>query len=444
MAAKNQRESGNRSRRHDHGYGKAVSRSRWMGKMAVSMALVLTAVTVLAGGCGKDGQGAQGKEITISTFDGNPYAPEEFAKVVEQFQEDHPGVTVEVQHAPNDNKALLQSRVNSGEIPDVFAVEAGSFAEMYYEYAYDWSEDTDILELFHETAVDRGRDGEGRVMALPWFYENMGMLYNKDCFEKAGITKLPVNVQELEEACKKLEEKGITAFALGGKETWVLSQLASHFILDKSLDGEGTNEALLKGDLTIAGLPHMDNLFKLLDLAVAYGPDKPLEIDWETSENMFANGEAAMIQMGDWCQATLDSFNPDARVGFLPMPVGDTEEETTVLSSGNWVLIVNKDSQNLELAKEYLVYILTSQKGVEWICNHVGLVPCAKTDTQVQGMLANDAKTYIEAGRTNGWLHTIAPATYSETCGACIQAYMTGGMTKDEVIQSLQEIWDAQ
>lgn len=415
--------------------------------VAVFVASVM-AGTLLLTACGSSdtggGESKDGETITLSTFDANPYAPEEFEEMVSKFEEAHPGVEVEIQHAANDSKTLLQSRVNSGDIPDVFAVQSGSVAEMYYEYAYDWTEDEEVLEKFNEDALARGTDENGSVKALPWFYENMGMLYNKDCFEKAGITELPVNMDELETACEKLEAAGITPFALGAKEVWVLSQMASHFIIDKSLDGDGTNEALLSGELTFDELPHFQNVFKLLDLAVEYGPDKPLEIDWETSENMFANGEAAMIQMGDWCQPTLDSFNPDAQVAFLPMPVGDTEDETTVLSASNWVLMVNKDSENLELAKEYLVYILTSEEGVDWICNDMKLVPCAKTDKEVNAMLANDAKTYIDAGRTNGWLHTIAPAEYNEVCGAYLQAYMTGGMTKEEVTQGFQDLWDAE
>lgn len=423
-----------------------------MRKKALAILLSVVMAMSLMTACGKaDTKGEVTKEaagagetITINTFDANPYAPEEFADMVAKFEAEHPGVLVEVQHAANDSKTLLQSRVNSGDIPDVFAVQSGSVADMYYEYAYDWSNDAEILKLFNEDALDRGRDADGAVKALPWFYENMGMLYNKDCFEKAGITELPVNVQELEEVCKKLDAAGITPFALGAKEVWILAQMTSHFILDKSLDGMGTNEALLNGDLTFAELPNFQNVFKLLDLAVEYGPGKPLEIDWEVSENMFANGEAAMIQMGDWCQPTLDSFNPDARTAFLPMPVGEAAEDTTVLSASNWVLMINKDSENLEIAKEYLVYILTSEEGLNWICDDMRLVPCAKTDKEVNAMLANDAKTYIEAGKTNGWLHTIAPAAYAEVCGSYIQAYMTGDMTKEEVTQGFQELWDAE
>ena len=115
-----------------------------------------------------------------------------------------------------------------------------------------------------------------------------------------------------------LKDAGITPFALASKETWVLGQVATHFMIDKDKTAAETVDAIKSGETSFADMPNWENLYKFLDLAVEYGPDKPLEVDWETSENMLANGEAAMIHMGDWCQSTLDSFNPDANLAFLP------------------------------------------------------------------------------------------------------------------------------
>lgn len=382
-------------------------------------------------------------EVVLSVFDAHAYGLDEYAEMVAAFEESHPGVKIEVQHAANDSNTLLQARVNSGEVPDVFDVESGTSAKMYYDYAYVWTGDTEVTDLFQPDALETGRDDDGEIKSLPWTYENMGILYNKDCFEKAGIETLPATMDELEEACKKLSDAGITAFAIPAKETWVLGQLATHFMMDKSLDASGTTEALISGEKQFADLPNWQNFFRFLDLALEYGPDKPLEVDWETSENMLANGEAAMIHMGDWCQSTLDSFNPDANLGFLPCPVSDNPEDCTLLSSCNWTYIVNKDSENLDLAKEYCEYILTSDMGQYWMCEGVGAVPGVKTDKEVKGKLANDAKTYIADGKTNGWIHTIAPTSYADVCGPYIQAYMLGDMSADEVTQLFQEFWTA-
>lgn len=424
--------------------------------LAVLMTAALAASCLTACG-GNDGGGSDeaksetkkeskdsGEEITLKVFDAHAYGLDEYAEMAKKFEESHPGVKIEVQHAANDSNTLLQSRINSGDIPDVFDVESGTSAQKYYEYAYDWTDDKEVLDKFNEAALETGKDADGNIMSLPWTYENMGMIYNKDLFEKAGITELPKTMDELEAACEKLDAAGITAFALAAKETWVLQQLSTHYMMDKSLDAKGVVEKLNSGDMTFKDLKNFQNVFRLLDLAVKYGPDKPLEVDWETSENMLANGEAAIIHMGDWCQSTLDSFNPDANLGFLPCPVSDNAEDVTLLSSCNWTYLVNKDSENLELAKEYLEYILTSEEGQKWMCDGVGAVPGAKTDMDVKGALANDASAYVEEGKTNGWIHTIEPNGYADIVGPALQAYMTGDMTAEQVTEEFQNGWVVQ
>lgn len=166
-------------------------------------------------------EGSEG-EVTLQVFDAHAYGLDEYAEMAKKFEEEHPGVKIEVQHAANDSNTLLQSRINSGDIPDVFDVESGTSAQKYYEYAYDWSDDKEVLDKFKETALETGKDADGKIMSLPWTYENMGLIYNKDLFEKAGITELPATMDELEAACEKLDAEGITAFALPAKETWVL------------------------------------------------------------------------------------------------------------------------------------------------------------------------------------------------------------------------------
>lgn len=128
-------------------------------------------------------------------------------------------------------------------------------------------------------------------------------------------------------------------------------------------------------------------------------------------------------------------------LAFLPFPVGAGEDDATVLSSCNWTYIVNKDSKNLDLAKEYCEFILTSEEGQKWMAEGVGAVPGAKSDMEVTGALANDAKTYIDAGKTNGWIHTIAPGSYADECGPYLQSYMLGDMSADEVTQLFQDFW---
>ncbi|MEG3073904.1 MAG: extracellular solute-binding protein [Ruthenibacterium sp.] len=426
-------------------------------KMEKSLAIVLSAGMALTmfAGCGGSpkttstapaasaSKAGTEEQITLSVFDAHAYGLDEYAAMVKEFEAAHPNIKVEVQHAANDNEMLMKTRINSGDIPDVFNAQAGYVAQDYYEYAYDWSNDSDVLSLFDDVAIDTGKNAEGKVMSLPWTYENMGMIYNKDAFEKAGITKLPATMTELEDACKKLKEAGITAFALAAKEQWVLNQISTHYMMDKKLDAAGVEAAVMDGSLKVPDMPNIKNFYKLLDLAVEYGPEKPLEVDWETSENMLANGEAAIIHMGDWCQATLDGFNPDANLGFLPCPVSENPEDATLLSSVSWTYIVNKDSAHLDAAKEYLEFILTSETGIKWARETVGNVSAAKSDIPVKAKLANDAAAYIKEGKTNGWIHTLMPGDMATNIGPVYQSYMLGQTTIEDGMQQAQDFWKA-
>lgn len=400
-------------------------------------AIILAAIMLLA--LSPLAAAESNEQIVLSVFDAHAYGLDEYAKMVENFEAANPNVKIEVQHAATDNVSMLNSRVNSGTIPDVFNVQVGSSAHSYYEYAYDWSGDTDVLNLFQEDALATGLDAEGKVKSLPWTYENMSIIYNKDLFEQAGIEALPTTMTELEAACEKLKAAGFTPFAIAAKETWVLNHVSTHFTMIKDLDALGTVAALKDGTYTFATLPNFMNFFKFLDLIVKYGPAKPLEIDWETCENMLVNGQAAMIHMGDWAQATLDKFNPDARVGFMPFPVSENPEDVNLLSNISWTYLVNKDSKNLEAAKKYLLYILTSEEGIRWATNTVGAASAAKNDMPVNGALANDAANYISKGETNAWIHTLMPAGWYENIGPLYQAYMLGEMSAEEVVETMME-----
>mgnify|MGYP002752855157 FL=1 len=92
--------------------------------------------------------GSNGEEVVLKVFDAHAYGLDEYAKMVKAFEASHPGVKIDVQHSSNDYTATLQSRINSGDAPDVFDAQAGTNARNYYDYAYDWTNDTDITSKF--------------------------------------------------------------------------------------------------------------------------------------------------------------------------------------------------------------------------------------------------------------------------------------------------------
>ena len=91
-----------------------------------------------------------GEQVVLKVFDAHAYGLDEYAEMVKAFEESHPGVKIDVQHSSNDYKATLQSRINSGDAPDVFDAQAGTDAKSYYDYAYDWTNDTEVTSKFRK------------------------------------------------------------------------------------------------------------------------------------------------------------------------------------------------------------------------------------------------------------------------------------------------------
>lgn len=390
-----------------------------------------------AGSGGGTDQKATGK---ISVMTAMAYGTDELDKVLDAFKAKNPGIEIDVQHIPNDYDQTLTARFNSGDIPDIFVQQTGAKAQSYSEYAYDFTNDP-IVDKFQTSAIDISKNADGKLMSLPWTYESMAFIINKDIFEKAGITEYPKTLDELEKVCQKIQDAGFTPFSVGMKEKWVLAHVASHFVATEDPDAHQIISRIDSGELGFDTMKDFKNVFPLLDMMVKYGPSKPLEVDWELSENDLANGRAAIIHMGDWCEATLKDFNPDAKFDFMPVPVSNDGTDPTFLSSISWQFILHKDSPMLEKSKELMEFMLTSDEGIEWMTQGVKAIPAAKTDVLPDGVLATAAQEKVNAGQALPWNHTLWPADYNNKLGAELQRYLLGEATAEEVMANLNELW---
>lgn len=415
--------------------------------------VLLLALTACGGGAaqssgapeqGEPAQGdpaASGESAKISVLTGMAYGTEELGAVFEAFKAANPGVEIDVQHTPNDYNQAIASRINSGDMPDILQLQTGSHVEKHAEFAYDFTDDP-VVSKFQESAIEISKNAEGRLISLPWTYESMAFIINTDVFEQAGITEMPKTITELEAVCQKLQDAGFTPFSVGFKDTWVIGHIVSHFIATEGADPKEFVAKIDSGELTFAGMKDLKNLFPMLDLMVKYGPSKPLEVDWEISENDLANSKAGIIHMGDWCEATLKEFNPDSNFAFMPVPVSNDGAEPTFLSSISWQFLLHKDSASLEQSKTLLEFMLTSGEGIEWMTKGVKAIPSVKTDVVPDGILANAAKEYVDSEKSLPWNHTLWPANYNNVIGGELQRYIMGEAVSDEMITRMQDLWE--
>ena len=379
--------------------------------------------------------------VKLSLMDPQAYAIERSDEVINNFCKTN-NVEIDIQHAANDYPELLAARINSGQIPDIFVGMVGPQLNSLLEYALDMTDDPLTAKLRDDALASTTFNG--RVLAMPWIAECFAFMYNKTLFDQAGITDMPQTIDELEDICKVLQSKGITPFACGYQSSWVLGQFCGNFVAHENIDPKNTVAKLNSGELTFDNMKYLKNMFRVLDLTLDYGVDKTIEYDWERSEAAISNGDAAIIHMGNWCEATLKEFNPDIEVAFMPIPVTDDGSVKPKMMVGiSDAYIINKDSPNTEVAKKLVDYYLTSDDGMDFMSQTLGAIPPTKIQpSNVDGMLSNDASSYVAKGLSLPWVFQQYPIGFDDQLWILLQSYAAGDIDMESCINSLQNEWE--
>ena len=198
-------------------------------KKKVLAALLAGAMTVTLGACGgntgsgndtsKADDNTQGTTDTADVskdairfmntkieIDG---ALKEFAK---QYQEETgQEVVIESLGGGVDVNGQLKNYYAAGNMPDIFAFAADSYKSSFK----DWLEPLDGESWIDDT--DYAFKGEdGKVYGMPFALEGIGLAYNKDILDKAGVDPSALtNINAYKEAFEKIDsmkdELGITS-----------------------------------------------------------------------------------------------------------------------------------------------------------------------------------------------------------------------------------------
>ncbi|MBS7626169.1 extracellular solute-binding protein [Candidatus Bathyarchaeota archaeon] len=150
------------------------------------------------------------------------YAPEIHQEHLDWFMQAYPNIKVSYVNLPAAQySALMLPKFVAGEAIDVCTVNADDalpawvaagyilpltkdeFPEVYNEYRP--AMDTFVWETFTYKDVCYG---------LPYYSDYLGLMYNKEYLDKAGIDQPPTTWDELVDQCLKIKQKGILEYPL--------------------------------------------------------------------------------------------------------------------------------------------------------------------------------------------------------------------------------------
>jgi len=299
--------------------------------LVASTALVTAACSGGGGGGGPSGDG----NVTITWWHNGTGEPllGLWQDVADEFEADHPGVTVEVSAVQNEElqKTKIPAAMQAGNPPDLFQqwgggeladqVAAGKVMDITDQVA-------DELDLIGGSAA--GWQVEGRTYGLPFSLGVEGFWYSKAMFAQAGITTPPTTMDELNDAVQKLKDAGLVPIVVGAKDGWP----AAHYWYNFALRSCSTDTMKQAGvDFTFDDpcfVEAGDRLQEFLDTSPFQEGflGTSAQQGATSSAGLLANGKAAMELMGHWNPGVMGGLTEDGQglgddLGWFPFPAVD-------------------------------------------------------------------------------------------------------------------------
>ena len=362
----------------------------------------------------------------------------------DRFNDYYPNVEL-VYTKVDDYSNMIGTVLNGNDAPDIYVNYSWMYGREQYKASIDHAENLADPALGLDLDCIRSniilKTDDGRLPMVPVFSNTYGMLVNNSLFEKEGLS-VPATYQELVAVCEAFREKGYANPMMGfsRKETTSLFTLTVYPFFCGTVAHDADAVTKLNALDASAGeymRPSLEKLVQFLnDGCVDLDACAEIENNSDAVILRFFEGDVPMMLCsGDAVSGTKkresrsEAFiaNPFTYT-FAPVPMSD--EGANFLDMPNLQFSVNKDSSNLDMANEFMRFLITPRELNEMAQNK-GLISPTK-DLSFNSMYA--ALGAVPEARI------LSPEVFGLTDDAVIQlrqaGYLvgTGAMTIDEAV----------
>lgn len=332
-----------------------------MKKKLVSALLVCVMAASLLMGCGGSSDSAEGGEgATLELFSTKAENVAVMQSLADKFNATHEGYTIEVV-APADAGTVLKTRMAKNDMPDIIAMggnmeytevqSAGMLVDLTGEAFV-----ANLQESYLQMVYDVNGNKEEAVYGVPYATNASGVLYNVEKFEKLGL-EIPKTWDELMAVCDAAVAAGETPFLLTYKDAW--TALCPWNSMAPDLQPANFTDDRLAGSTTFVGTHEeiAEKYLKLLDYAQ---PDY-MGLGYDDGNKAFANGEGLMMINGNWAINQFTNSNAEFKCGMFAFPASNDESVNYVTSGVDVLLAVSAASENVDVAKEFVAFMLETE-----------------------------------------------------------------------------------
>ena len=352
-----------------------------MKKKIVSALLCVAMAASLVVGCGSksgsDSGSSKGGDKLVYWAMWSEDEPQ--AKVIKEAiskYEKDTGVKVDVQFkGRTGQREGLEPALSAKQQIDLFDEDVNRVNGSWGKYLLDLEDMAKDYESEHgnetlfkiaRNAYGQTHDGDDTLHSIPYQPSFFGFFYNKTLFTKAGIESVPTTWEELDAACAKLKEAGITPIT--ADDAYLTSFIGYH--LARYIGQDGVKALVTGEEYNGESVTWDDEKVKAAAESFAdfakkgYFSKNIATNKYPAGQNQeFAPGDAAIVICGSWLpNEAKDSVAEDLEWGYFNYPsVPDGKDDNTANNIANQVLAINKDSKMADEAFQLIEYITTGE-----------------------------------------------------------------------------------
>ena len=257
---------------------------------------------------------------------------------------------------------------------------------------------------------------DGKVIGFPYTTEAIGLAYNADILEKAGIDPASITGPDSMKAAfetldAKKDELGLTAvigWCCEAKDLyWSTGSHSFANYIDAGLARDDTTYAdlLAEGKIDEARFKDYANMIALFN---QYSDPALLTSGTYDQQILgFASGKYAFVTQGSWIGATMTSDDAaqyaeagNFKVGMIPYAFQEGID-TILTNSPSWWAVFQND--NTQKAEDFLTW-LAGDEGQKFLVEDAGFISPFKSCKYVAAdPFAQTISDYTVAGKTSSW-----------------------------------------
>ncbi|MFE9646706.1 extracellular solute-binding protein [Streptomyces sp. NPDC006365] len=336
--------------------------------IAATALVASLALTATACGGSDSGSGESDGPLTITWWDTSNATNEAptYQALVKEFEKANPDIKVDYVNVPFDQaQNKFDTAAGAKGAPDILRSEVGwtpAFAKKGFFLPLDGTEALADQDKFQSSLVEQAKY-DGKTYGVPLVTDTLALVYNKDLFKQAGISKPPATWDDLKKAAATIKDKtGVDGY-------WGSTQA---YYAQSFLYGEGADtvdadakKVTVKSPAAVKGYKTWKSLFDGKGLHKA---DTTADA-YAHIQEAFVSGKVASIIQGPWEITNFykgSAFKDKANLGIATVPAGSTGKAGAPTGGHNLSVYAGSDQAHQEASLKFLKF-MTSAKSQETI-----------------------------------------------------------------------------